>query len=125
MTDEVILSDAVFDEKTGTGNWLVDFWAPWCGPCKAMGPILDEIATEQKGILKVGKMNVDENPTTPPKFGVMSIPTMVFLKDGKEVGRKIGAISKESVMAEMEKAFGGAAGEEPGMESTDKGEATA
>ncbi len=74
---------------------LVDFWAPWCGPCQMMGPIIEELAEENEGKVKVGKLNVDENPQVAAKFGIMSIPTVVFFKDGKEINRQIGLESKE------------------------------
>jgi len=75
---------------------LVDFWAPWCGPCQMVGPIIEEIAKEYEGKIKVGKMNVDENSQIPNKYSVMSIPTVVLFKDGKEVARKVGLESKEN-----------------------------
>ena len=70
---------------------LVDFWAPWCGPCKILGPVIDEIAADfkDKGV-KIGKMNVDENQIVPSNFGVMSIPTVILFREGKEVARKVG-----------------------------------
>lgn len=81
---------------------MVDFWAPWCGPCKQMGPIVDELATEYEGKVKVMKMNVDENTEVPGKFNVMSIPTFIIFKGGEAVGNFIGAKSKEDVKAELD-----------------------
>lgn len=78
---------------------LLDFWAPWCGPCKIMDPIIDELEKEMGGKVKVDRINVDEAPDKAQQFGVMSIPTYVVLKDGKEVGRKIGVTAK----AELQK----------------------
>jgi len=77
---------------------LVDFWAPWCGPCQMVGPVIEELAKENEGKVKVGKLNVDENPQTAAKYGVMSIPTVILFKEGKEVGRKIGFEGKESLV---------------------------
>lgn len=77
---------------------LVDFWAPWCGPCQMVDPIIDNLAKEFDGEIKVGKLNVDENPQTAAKYGVMSIPTVVFFKEGKEIARKIGLEGKEAYL---------------------------
>ena len=76
---------------------LVDFWAEWCGPCKQIAPILEEIAKEKKNILKIFKLNIDENPETPQKYGVRGIPTIMFFKDGKLIDTKIGSLPKSSV----------------------------
>lgn len=74
---------------------MVDFWAPWCGPCQMAGPVIDEIATERKGKIDIGKLNVDDNQQTAAKYGVMSIPTVILFKDGKEVDRKVGFAGKK------------------------------
>ena len=73
---------------------LVDFWAKWCGPCKQIGPILEEIAEEKKDMLKIVKLNIDENPQTPQKYGVRGIPTLILFKDGKLVNSKVGSMPK-------------------------------
>ena len=84
---------------------LVDFWAPWCGPCKMMGPIVDELAAEYEGKAKIVKVNVDENPETPGKFNIMSIPTFIIFKGGQPVSSFIGAKPKESVKQELDRAI--------------------
>ncbi len=77
---------------------LADFWAPWCGPCQMVGPIVEELAKEYEGKVKIGKLNVDENPQVAVKYNVMSIPTVIFFKEGKEVARQIGLESKETYL---------------------------
>lgn len=86
---------------------LVDFWAPWCGPCRAVGPILEEIAPAYAGKLKIGKVNVDENQDTPSKFGIMNIPTMIFFKNGQEADRIIGAMGKSDLLKKIDKVLAG------------------
>ena len=78
---------------------LVDYWAEWCGPCKMIGPILEEIATEYAGKVKVAKLNIDENPATPPKFGIRGIPTLMIFKEGNVAATKVGALSKSQLTA--------------------------
>ena len=78
---------------------LVDFWAPWCGPCKAVAPVLEELAGEYEGRLIIAKMNVDENHTVPSRFGVRSIPSMIIIKNGQEAGRIVGARPKNDLKA--------------------------
>lgn len=80
---------------------LVDFWAEWCGPCRMVGPIVDEIADEQDGKLKVLKLNVDENPNTAREYGVMSIPTLLVFKDGEQAKRIVGAKAKSALMGDL------------------------
>jgi thioredoxin 1 len=97
----VHVTDDTFEDevlKSGTPV-LVDYWAEWCGPCKMIAPILDEIVGEYEGRLKVCKLNIDENPATPPKFGIRGIPTLMLFKDGAVEATKVGALSKSQLTA--------------------------
>jgi len=98
------LTDATFDEEIGAASEpvIVDFWAEWCGPCKMIAPILEEIAGEQAGKLTVAKLNVDDNPDIARRFEVMSIPTLIVFKDGEPVRRLIGAKGKGQLLQELD-----------------------
>ncbi|MFK7814819.1 MAG: thioredoxin TrxA [Gammaproteobacteria bacterium] len=78
---------------------LVDYWAEWCGPCKMIAPLLDEIAGDYEGKLKITKLNIDDNPNTPPKYGIRGIPTLMIFKDGNAEATKVGALSKSQLTA--------------------------
>ena len=97
----VYLSDDSFEDEVLKDELpvLVDFWADWCGPCKMIAPILDEISEEYAGKLKVSKLNIDENPNTPPKFGIRGIPTLMLYKNGQVEATKVGAVSKSQLTA--------------------------
>jgi len=94
-------SDATFDQDILKADRpvLLDFWAEWCGPCKMIAPVLDEIAAEYQGRLTIAKINIDENPQTPPKFGIRGIPTLILFKNGTVEAQKVGAVSKSQLAA--------------------------
>ncbi len=106
MSEDVIsVADSNFDAvilKSETPA-LVDFWASWCAPCRAIAPIVDEIAAQYKGRVRVAKMNVDENQSTPGKYGVRGIPTLILFKDGKVVDQLVGAVPKGQIKELVEK----------------------
>ncbi len=95
------VSDASFDEEVLQSAMpvLVDYWADWCGPCKMIAPILDEVAQEYAGRIKVAKLNIDENQQTPPKYGIRGIPTLMIFKNGNVEATKVGALSKSQLTA--------------------------
>lgn len=95
-------TDQSFETETSQGTVLVDFWAPWCGPCKMIAPVLEEISGELGDKLKIVKLDVDENPDTAAKFGVMSIPTLLVFKDGAKVDQFVGFQPKDALLAKLE-----------------------
>ena len=97
----VYVSDATFESEVlqSTTPVLVDYWAEWCGPCKMIAPILDDVAKEYSGKLKVAKLNIDENQDTPPKYGIRGIPTLMLFKNGNVEATKVGALSKTQLAA--------------------------
>jgi len=102
VSDQIVyVSDATFDSDVlkADGPVLVDFWADWCGPCKMIAPILDDISKDYAGKLKVAKLNIDENPATPPKYGIRGIPTLMLFKNGNVEATKVGAVSKSQLTA--------------------------
>lgn len=103
----VNVTDATFEVEVLKADkpTLIDFWASWCAPCKAIAPIVDELAAEYEGKVKVTKMNVDENPSTPSKYGVRGIPTLLLFKDGKVVEQKVGAVPKSQLVEMLKKAL--------------------
>ena len=107
-SDKVIqLSDDSFENEVLKSSTpvLVDFWASWCAPCKAISPVIDGLADEYDGQVKVGKLNVDENPATPGQFGVRGIPTLILFKDGKVVDQVVGAVPKNQLESLIKKAL--------------------
>jgi thioredoxin len=96
----IVLTDASFDQeisKKGAGPLLVDFWATWCQPCKLVAPHLEKLSQEYKGQARIGKLDVDENPATASKYGIMSIPTLLLFKEGQLAEQIVGAQSKEAI----------------------------
>ena len=94
-TDATFTQDVLKSDKPV----LLDFWAEWCGPCKMIAPMLDEIASEYQGRVTIAKLNIDENPQTPPKFGIRGIPTLILFKNGTVEAQKVGAVSKPQLTA--------------------------
>lgn len=106
MSDKIVqLSDDSFENDVinASGLVLVDFWAEWCGPCKMIAPLLDDVATEYDGKVTVGKLNIDQNAATPPKYGIRGIPTLLLFKDGNIVDTKVGALSKTQLTEFLDK----------------------
>ena len=105
MSKELTITGANFEDSVtkSTLPVLLDFWAEWCGPCKMIGPSIDQLATEYDGKAVVGKVNIDQHPELAERFGVMSIPTLIFFKEGKQVGQIKGAYPKNAIAQELEK----------------------
>ena len=102
MSEKIIhITDDTFEQEVLQSHTpvLVDYWAEWCGPCKMIAPALDQIASEYQGRLKVAKLNIDENPVTPPKYSVRGIPTLMLFKNGALEAQKVGALSKTQLAA--------------------------
>jgi thioredoxin 1 len=103
--DTLTFTDTTFDKDVLASDVpvLVDFWAEWCGPCRMMGPTIDQVATEYSGKIKVGKLDVDSNQQTASRYGIRGIPTLLLFKDGKIVEQKVGAIGKPEFLKMLEK----------------------
>ncbi len=103
MGEPTHISDEVFEEEVLESEKpvLIDFWAEWCGPCHMIAPYINEIASEQDETLKVVKLDIDENPVTPGRYGIMSIPTLMLFKNGEAVARITGAMPKDRIMAQI------------------------
>ncbi len=107
-SDKILeISDAQFEADVLKSETpiLVDFWATWCAPCKAIAPVLDQLAEEYDGKIKIGKVNVDENPGTPGQYGVRGIPTMILFKNGEIVDQLVGAVPKNQIASLLDKAL--------------------
>jgi thioredoxin 2 len=105
VSKPVVVTDGTFAAEVERSPLpvLVDLWAPWCGPCRIIAPVLDQLAAEMAGRVRIAKLNVDENPATASRFNVSSIPTLLVLKDGREVDRIVGAQSKSEIQRRLER----------------------
>jgi thioredoxin 1 len=102
VSDRIIhVTDESFEEEVlkSSNPVLVDYWADWCGPCKMIAPVLDEIANEYEGKIRIAKLNIDQNPDTPPRYGIRGIPTLMLFKQGEVEATKVGAVSKSQLTA--------------------------
>ena len=99
------LTDLNFDKEVSKGNWVVDFWAEWCGPCRMMAPHFEAAAKSMKGKINFAKVNVEENMQTAEQFGIMSIPTIIFFKEGEILDKVSGAMSKDSIINHADSTF--------------------
>lgn len=104
MSKEIVINDANFQKEVLESDVpvLVDFWAPWCGPCRMMGPVVEELASDYDGKVKVGKLNTDENPKMAGEYGVISIPTIIIFKDGKPNDQIIGVVPKGTIAKKLD-----------------------
>jgi len=107
MADKKIVevTDSVFEQEVLKSDMpvLVDFWAPWCGPCRAIAPVIEELSAEYEGKLKVAKCNVDDNPQTPARYGIRAIPTLILFKDGNVTEQITGAVAKSQIVNAVDK----------------------
>lgn len=105
MSNATSLTEAAFNDAVKAGVTLVDFWAPWCGPCRMIAPVLDELAVEYNGKAAIAKVNVDEEPGLAQRFGVSSIPSLIVIKDGAEAQRFVGVTSKTDLAKALDAAL--------------------
>jgi thioredoxin 1 len=105
MKQTIEINESNFESEVlrSTQPVLVDFWAEWCGPCKMIAPVLDEIAEEQIGRVKIGKVNVDSNPALAARFGIQSIPTLLYFADGELKDKTVGVVGKRAILSKLEK----------------------
>jgi thioredoxin 1 len=105
----MVLTEKTFDETLATaeGLLLVDFWAPWCGPCRAVAPVLDALVNDSAGAVKLAKVNVDDEPVLAGRYEIRSIPTILLVKDGRIVDRVVGAVPRATLDAKIQKALAG------------------